>query len=417
MKKTAGRACSHDEAVSILSSIDELNRLQDVDTILDCILRNARRVSGADAGSIFLVRDHGLQFDYTQNDTLFRDGHAGRSLYENFTVPIDEASIVGYAALSNKPLVIADAYSLPPGVPYGFNPAWDQKSGYRTVSIMAIPMRSYQNRLIGVMELINAKDESGAVIPFSEESRRYVPLFADQAAVVVERGLHNREMVLRMVRMAELRDPTETGMHVQRVGAYAAEIYRRWAQKNGVAAAEARRMQDLIRLGAMLHDIGKVGIGDAILQKPGRLTPAEFDIVKQHTVHGARLFANPVSELDIISGEIALHHHERWDGGGYPGPAALAEPGTPETAAAEPMKGAGIPLAARITALADVFDALGSHRAYKEPWPDEKVLEEIRRASGSQFDPGVVEAFLEIFDLLKSIRERFADPIRPAPAS
>ena len=402
-----GQATPHDGALSILQTLEDISQLQDVDAILDCILFNARRVAAADAGSIFLVRDYALQFDYTQNDTLFRDGHAGRSLYENITIPINEKSIVGHTALTNSPVVVADAYHIPPGVPYSFNPAYDLKSGYRTVSIMALPMRTFQNRLIGVMQLINARNGAGAVVPFSEASQRALTMFAQQASVVVERGLQNREMVLRMVRLAELRDPRETGMHVQRVGAYAAELYQRWAVQNGVAAAEARRNRDLIRLAAMLHDVGKVGVSDTIIKKPGKLTGEEFAAVQRHALYGGQLFARPVGELDVMSRDIALHHHERWDGGGYPGAGAAAEPGGDEIR--QPLRGNEIPLAARITALADVFDALVSRRSYKEPWTDEQVFAEIRKCAGTQFDPELVAVFFEITDTLLAIREKFRD--------
>ena len=407
METTNGQHMPPDGALAILQTLEEISQLQDVDAILDRILFNARRVAAADAGSIFLVRDHALQFDYTQNDTLFRDGHAGRSLYENIAVPINEKSIVGYTALTNSAVVVDDAHHLPLGVPYTFNSAYDLKSGYRTVSILSLPMRTYQNRLIGVMELINAKDAKAVVIPFPVASQRALTLFAQQASVVVERGLQNREMVLRMVRMAELRDPSETGMHVQRVGAYAAELYQRWAVRKQIGAAEARRNKDLIRLAAMLHDVGKVGVSDTILKKPGRLTEAEFDSIKRHAAYGGHLFARPVGELDVMSGEIALHHHQRWDGAGYPGADEPAESATDEVLNA--LRGNEIPLAARITALADVFDALCSRRAYKEPWTDEQVFAEIRKCAGTQFDPEIVEIFFEITDTLVAIREKFRD--------
>ena len=398
---------AYDGARAILQTLEEISQLQDVDAILERILFNARQVAAADAGSIFLVRDHALQFDYTQNDTLFRDGYAGRALYDNIAVPINEKSIVGYTALTNRPVVVGDAYEIPADVPYTFNSAYDRQSGYRTVSILALPMQTYQHRLIGVMELINAKDAHGRVIPFPAASQRALTMFAQQASVVVERGLQNREMVLRMARMAELRDPSETGMHVQRVGAYAAELYQRWAGRHQIGAAETRRNKDLIRLAAMLHDVGKVGISDTVLKKPGRLTAAEFDIIKHHAAYGGQLFAQPVGELDVMSGEIALHHHQRWDGAGYPGTADVPEAGT--TANGNQLRGNDIPLPARITALADVFDALGSRRAYKEPWSDEQVFTEIRKCAGTQFDPELVAIFFEIADTLIAIREKYRD--------
>ena len=215
----------------------------------------------------------------------------------------------------------------------------------------------------------------------------------------------NRELILRMMSMAELRDPTETGAHVQRVGAYSAEIYERWAINRGIDDLKIKATRDLIRLAAMLHDVGKVGIPDAILKKPGKLTEEEFEVIKKHTVYGAKLFSSITSELDQMSLEIALNHHEKWDGRGYPGCvpelAANFEP-NPEV-----KQGPNIPITARITALADVYDALFSRRAYKDPMAEDEVYRIIRENSGTHFDPEVVEAFFQVTDVLNAIRQKF----------
>jgi len=360
----------------------------------------------SEAGSIFLIKDDALVFSYVQNDILFDRDKARAALYTNLTIPISHESIVGHAALTRKNVLIDDAYNLPPDVPYRFNTSFDQEYGYRTISILTIPLLTIENRLVGVMELINARDKNQNVVPFSERSQLFVSLFANNAAVTIERGIINRELILRMMSMAELRDPSETGAHVQRVGAYSAEIYQRWAENRGLDDKEIKTTRDLIRLAAMLHDVGKVGIPDAILKKPERLTDEEFNIIKQHTLYGARLFTSITSELDQMSLEIALNHHEKWGGGGYPS-------GTPELndkddgAVLPPKKGQEIPITARITALADVYDALCSPRAYKDAWDDEKAFQIIRENSSTQFDPEVVEAFFQITDVLSAIRKKF----------
>ncbi|NIA05189.1 MAG: HD domain-containing protein [Proteobacteria bacterium] len=394
------------EISSILKKIDVLNTLKDVDTILDRILSESRHLSNADAGSIFLVRDDSLVFSYVQNDSLF-DREKGRAaLYTNLTVPMSHKSIVGHAALTKEPVIINDAYHLPAGVPYRFNTSFDEKYGYRTTSIMTMPLLTIENRLVGVLELINARDKDLNVIPFKERSQLFVSLFANNAAVTIERGIMNREMILRMMSMAELRDPNETGAHVQRVAAYSAEIYQRWAENQGLDDnQEIKSTRDLIRLAAMLHDVGKVGIPDAILKKTGRLTDDEFEIIKKHTLYGARLFTSITSELDRMSLEIALNHHERWDGAGYPGCIPEADEGSGHGVLRK--KGEEIPITARVTALADVYDALCSRRAYKEAWDDERAFAIIRENSGTQFDPEVVEAFFQITDVLSAIREKF----------
>ena len=261
-----------------------------------------------------------------------------------------------------------------------------------------------EERLLGVMQLINAKDRNQNTIPFSEENQVVVSLFANNASVTIERGIMNRELILRMMSMAELRDPTETGAHVQRVGAYSAEIYERWAMNKGLDNEEIKRTRDLIRLASMLHDVGKVGIPDSILKKPGKLTEEEFDEIKKHTVYGAKLFNSITSELDRMSLEIALNHHEKWDGRGYPG-------SVPELAKtcdfSHTKEGEHIPVTARITALADVYDALCSRRSYKDAFEEEQVFEIIRESSGSHFDPEIVDAFFQITDVLQAIRQKF----------
>ena len=393
--------------ISILKATEELNHLKDVDTILDKILLEARRLSQADAGSIFLIEEDRLRFSYVHNDTLFRKDESNAALYEDYAIPVNDKSIVGNAAITGNTLIIADAYAIPGGVPYAFDPSYDQKSGYRTQSIFTIPLKTFEDKVVGVMQLINAKNEQGRVIPFSAGSQIYVPLFANSASLAIERGIMNRKLILRMMKMAELRDPAETGAHVQRVGAYSAEIYQKWAIRHGVSRRKMRRKRDLLRLAAMLHDVGKVGISDTILKKPAKLTDQEYAIMKWHTVYGARLFANEASTLDKMCRDIAMNHHERWIGGGYPGKIPDIMAGEAELG--RPRKGGEIPLYARITALADVFDALGSKRSYKNPWPDEKIILTIEEGSGTHFDPEIVEIFFEIFDVIKAIREKFRE--------
>jgi response regulator RpfG family c-di-GMP phosphodiesterase len=255
------------------------------------------------------------------------------------------------------------------------------------------------------MQLINSRNEEGQIVPFSMEDRIYLPLLANNATLAIERGQMNREVILRMMRMAELHDPKETGPHVQRVGAIAAEIYQQWASKRGLDRKEIKHTRDLIRLAAMLHDVGKVGISDFILKKPGKLTDEEFDVMKWHTVYGARLFNAESSELDEMSYNIAINHHEKYNGGGYPG--KITDIHSEEVKMGLPKKDKEIPLEAKITALADVYDALASRRSYKDPWPEEKILSIIQQDSGTHFDPEVVECFFEIFPIIRAIQEKY----------
>ncbi len=386
----------------ILNTVRELNQLQDMDMILDSTLYEARQLSNADAGSIFLLRDKELQFSHVQNDTLFGKKGAGAAQYTSQSIPISEDSIVGYSALTKEVVVIDDAYNIDPALPYSFNSSFDETAHYRTTSILTLPLLTLDGSLVGVMQLINARDNDGKVTVFSEHNKTHVPIFSDNAAVIIERSILNRELVLRMAKMAELRDPKETGSHVLRVSAYSAEIYERWARKREIPSAEIRHCRDIISLAAILHDAGKVGIPDAVLKKPARLTMEEFEVIKQHTIFGAKLFTNISSEVDQVTYDIALHHHEKWNGKGYPGKVDddLDAPGLP-------MTGEETPLAARVTGLADVFDALCSRRCYKDSWDLDRVYEEIRKESGESFDPELVDAFFEITDILEAIQQKF----------
>ncbi len=395
------------EIASIMKRIEEFNYLQDIDAILDKILEEARSLSNADAGSIFIVEDDHLRFGYVHNDTLFKKDEANEEIYVDFSVSINGQSIVGHVALTGNKIVIDDAYKIPSGSPFKFNSEYDQKSGYQTRSILAIPLHTFHGQLAGVMQLINAKDDGGQVIPFRKKIQDLIPLLANNAAVAIDRGIMNREMILRMVKMAELRDPMETGAHVQRVGAYSAEIYHQWATKRGIDKQEKNRNKDLIRLAAMLHDVGKVGIPDKILKKRDKLTEPEFDTMKWHTVYGGRLFMNQTSNLDKMSMQIALNHHEKWNGKGYPG--KIDNIMTAATRLGPPKQKNEIPLPARIVALADVFDALISSRSYKEPWNEKKVFEVIEAGAGEHFDPEIVEIFFQILPVIQAIRNKYKE--------
>jgi putative two-component system response regulator len=180
--------------------------------------------------------------------------------------------------------------------------------------------------------------------------------------------LSRLELMHRLALAAEYRDD-DTHQHAQRIGHTTTLL----AAGLGLPAGTVER----IRLAAPLHDIGKIAIPDAILLKPGKLTVEEFETIKTHTLIGARILGGSRSQLLRAAAEIALSHHERWDGGGYP----------------SGLAGDAIPLAGRMVAVADVFDALVHHRPYKHPWPVDEATAEVLSQSGRHFDPAVVEAF------------------------
>lgn len=396
----------------LLGIMEELHHLKDLDAaLLDALLLQARRLTGADAGSIYLLQDNALNFSFLHNETLFSSSRS-KYLYTSQTVSLDHQSIAGYVACTGETVVIEDVYAIPKNLPFSFNHFFDEVSGYRTKSLLAIPLKTSLGKIVGVLQIINPLDQTGTAIPFTERDRLILGYFADNASITVERALLTREMVLRMIRMCELRDPQETGAHANRVGAFAAEIYHQWAFCRGIAEPEIKKSRDLIRTAAMFHDLGKIAITDLILRKPGGLERDEFTTMKYHTIYGARLFGNPNSELDVMSGEIALNHHERWDGQGYPG---RIEDIFADCLELGPGKvGEEIPISARIVALADVYDALVSKRVYKDPLSEEEALDFIQAESGKQFDPEVVAAFLAIREMIVAIKNRYQEDDAPS---
>ncbi|MHB9154203.1 MAG: HD domain-containing phosphohydrolase [Endomicrobiales bacterium] len=194
----------------------------------------------------------------------------------------------------------------------------------------------------------------------------------------------NRELAARLLATAEYKDD-ESGRHILRVGKYSRII----AENLGLKG----EFLDLIEGAAPLHDLGKIGIPDRMLLKAGKLTPKEFEIVKTHTVIGAGILEGSEFPLISMAHDIALTHHEKWDGTGYP----------------SGKKGGNIPLSGRIAALADVFDALTSQRPYKPPYSLDKALIIIREGKGKHFDPDVTEAFFATFFEIETVYKKFRD--------
>ncbi len=193
-----------------------------------------------------------------------------------------------------------------------------------------------------------------------------------------------KEIIYTMSEIAETRSK-ETGNHVKRVAEYSKLI----ALKLGINEQEA----EMLKLASPMHDIGKVGIPDNILNKPGKLTPEEFEIMKTHAQLGYEMLKHSSKPILQAAAIVSKEHHEKYNGNGYP----------------KGLKGEEIHIFARITAVADVFDALGSDRIYKKAWEDEKIFELFNSEKGEHFDPKVIEALFHSLDEIKTIRERFKD--------
>ena len=407
-----------DEKQKLMQIIDlgqEITEVQDVDLLLERILTVARRFVNADAGSIYVKEEGWLKFSYTQNETMQKKLPPGKKLiYSTFSIPVNNESIAGYVASTGEMLNIPDVYELPPEVSYSFNKGYDELSNYRTKSVLTLPLKTCRGEIVGVLQLINAKDDNENILPFAKADEPFVMHFANNTAMAVERAQMTRAIILRMIRMAEMRDPKETGAHVNRVASYAVEIYEKWAATRGVSEREIEKNKDILRMAAMLHDAGKVAIADAILKKPAKLDPEEYEIMKQHTYLGARLFSDPYSEFDEAASLVALNHHERWDGKGYPGfvnpldgrPIIGYEAGNGKALG---KKTEEIPPFGRVVAIADVYDALCSRRVYKEAWDEDKVMGILKEERGKQFDPDMIDAFFASLDVIRSIAKRYPD--------
>ena len=276
-----------------------LSSQRDVRELLNLILAKAREITRADAGSLYLIEEDAdgqrhLRFMLTQNDSLVFP-------FKEFTLPLAEDSMAGYTALRGKVVNFADAYHIPHEMPFHFNDHYDRESGYRTKSLLTLPMRNAKDEVLGVLQLINAKNDPAArlrseadvaahVQPFHERSVRLALSLASQAAVAYEnRKLYNdiqtlfEGFVKAAVTAIEQRDPTTSG-HSLRVAAYTqglAEVVDQVSTGPYSASHFDHEQMKEIRYAALLHDFGKVGVREEVLVKAKKLYPLQMDLVKQ----------------------------------------------------------------------------------------------------------------------------------------
>jgi putative two-component system response regulator len=198
------------------------------------------------------------------------------------------------------------------------------------------------------------------------------------------------ETIHRLVTASSFRDE-ETGAHIRRTGLFSEALAR--------AAGWSRTECEQIRMAAPMHDVGKIGIPDAILRKPGRLNQEEFAVMEQHASIGAAMLQGSASPMLQLACEIAQHHHERWDGTGYP----------------RGLAGEGIPECARILAIVDVYDALSHDRVYRKALPEDEVLKILQQGSGSHFDPALLALFFSILEEIQDIAAAHPDHAEREP--
>jgi GAF domain-containing protein len=366
---------------------------RDVNHLLDRILFEARRFTGAEAGTLY-VREKGdrLRFCTVQNDAMPASSIPAGSSAGTGTIAISRTSIAGYVAATGEVLNLRDVYEIPGTSEFRFNDEFDRRTGYRTQSVLAVPMREPDGRVLGVIQLINARDGIGRGIgPFDKRFESLVIALASQAGVALENAQLTAELkrayeetIMRLARAAEYRD-ADTGDHIRRMSLYSAEVAR------GIGMPE-EAVANLL-LAAPMHDVGKIAVPDEILKKPGKLTPEERREMERHTTYGGEILGGTDVPLLVLSQTIALTHHEKWDGSGYP----------------RGLAGEAIPLVGRVCALADVFDALTSKRVYKEAMPVEQACEIVRSGRGTHFDPAVVDAFFATFEKVLAVKARYSE--------
>ncbi len=367
-----------------------LSNTHEIDSLLDMILSESRRLTNADAGTLYLVDGDELRAKIAQCQTFVDrwGSDTAKSLFKSFSLPINEASICGCAALKHKVINIEDVQKINDGNQH--NQDFDLATKYSTHSVLAVPMLNPDDEVIGVLQLINAQ-KNNEICAFDELRVKLAMALASQAAVAIQNTLLTNSLqkahldtLQRLGLAAEWRDK-ETANHIARVSHYSAIIAKQlgWDKKR----------IDLLFHASPMHDVGKLGIPDDILHKNGKLTPEERKTMEAHPIIGANILKKASSTDMQMARTIALSHHEKWDGSGYP----------------QGISGEDIPIEARVVALADVYDALSSKRCYKEAFPHVKVMSIIHEETGKHFDPQVVAAFIAELDTILEIHEKYKD--------
>ena len=349
----------------------EVSSLQDYDEIMETLANMGKSLTSADRCTVWIVSD--------DKKTIWTKVAHGMPHIE---LPID-FGIVGDTILTGKRAIINDVYE-----DERFNPGIDNKTGYKAKSMMIIPMYDYDEEIIGAFQVIN---HQGRTDIFDTQDMEYLTLASTYAAealisakLTTEIAETQKEVVFTMGSIGESRSK-ETGNHVKRVAEYSKIL----ALAYGMDEKEA----ELLKQASPMHDIGKIAIPDAILKKPGRFDENEREIMNTHAELGYHMIKQSKRALLKTAAIVAYEHHEKYDGTGYP----------------RGLIGEEIHIYGRITALADVFDALGSDRVYKKAWDDERVFKLLKEERGKHFDPKLIDIFFENLEEILKVRETFKD--------
>ena len=352
--------------------LTEVSSSRNHDDIISILADMGKALTSADRCTVWVV-------DEEENIIWTKVAHG---LDDILKLPID-SGLVGHSITTGEKVLIDDVYD-----DDRFNRDIDKLTGYNTKSMMVIPMYDSDDKIIGAFQVMNHRGAKGA---FDSRDMQRLMLASTYAAESLVSAMltkevedTQREVVFTMGAIAESRSK-ETGNHVKRVSEYSKLL----ALAYGMDEEEA----ELLRQASPMHDIGKVAIPDSILNKPGRFTASEFDIMKRHAELGHQMIKDSDRPLFQTASIVAYQHHEKWNGTGYP----------------RGLAGEDIHIYGRITAVADVFDALGSDRVYKKAWNDENIFKLFKEESGKQFDPKLVDIFFDNLDEILKIREEFKD--------
>ena len=351
--------------------LTEISSLRSYDEIVLLLANMGRALTYADRCTLWVVSE--------DRKTIWTKVSMGMDAIE---LPID-SGIVGNSIMNGEKIIIDDVYK-----DERFNPAIDIKTGYKTKSMMVIPLYNYDYEIIGAFQVINNLSKEGI---FEQQDMNYIILASTYVAeTLVSAKLTQeiedtqKEVVFTMGTIAESRSK-ETANHVKRVAEYSKIL----ALKYGFTLEEA----ELLKNASPMHDIGKIAIPDCILNKAGRFNNEERQIMNTHAELGYHMIKNSQYPLLKAASIVAHQHHEQWDGKGYP----------------NSIKGENIHIYGRITALADVFDALGSDRVYKKAWNDEKIFDYFEEEKGKHFDPKLIDIFFDNINEFLDVRKQFID--------
>ena len=355
----------------IFTYLTEVSSLRDYDNTMFVLADMGCSLTSADRCSIWLVSD--------DKKSIWTKVSHGMDTVE---LPVN-SGIVGSAVTSGEKIILDDVYK-----DRRFNQDIDVNTGYMTKSMMVIPMFNNSNEIIGAFQVINKKSEQAIFDKRDLERLSLASIYAAETLISAKLSKDiqetEKEVILTMGSIGESRSE-ETGNHVKRVAEYSKVLALAWGM-NDIDA-------ELLKQASPMHDIGKVAIPDAILNKQGVLNTYERQVMDTHAELGFEMTKNSDKPLFKAAAIVAHEHHEKWDGSGYP----------------KGLKGEEIHIYGRITAIADVFDALGTDRIYKTAWSDEKIFDFFNEERAKHFDPTLIDLFFDNLDEILKIRDSLKD--------